>query len=75
MRRGMILTALGMALGLVAAIAAGRGLSTLLFGISPTDPLTLGSVALLLGLAAMFACYWPARRATRVDPIITLRAE
>ncbi|MDX1393286.1 MAG: ABC transporter permease [Gemmatimonadota bacterium] len=75
MRRGMILTGVGVTLGLLAAVAAGRGLSTLLFGISPNDPLTLGSVALLLGLAAMFACYWPARRATRVDPIITLRAE
>jgi putative ABC transport system permease protein len=75
MSRGVLLTGLGLGFGLIAAIGAGRALSSLLFEISPADPLTLASVVLLLGVAALFACYWPARRATRVDPIITLRAE
>jgi len=75
MSRGLWLTGLGLGLGLIVAIAVGRALSSLLFGIGPADPLTLISVALLLGVAALFACYWPARRATRVDPIVTLRAE
>jgi predicted permease len=75
MSRGLMLTGLGLVFGLIAAVAAGRTLSTLLFGVSPADPITLGSVTLLLGGAALFACFWPARRATRVDPIITLRSE
>ena len=75
MSRGLVLTGLGLVIGLIVAVAAGRTLSTLLFGISPADPITLGSVAVLLGGAAIFACYWPARRATRVDPMITLRSE
>ncbi len=75
MGQGAILTGLGIVLGLGGAIAAGRALSSLLFGVAPTDPLTLGGVTLLLGLSALFACFWPARRATRVDPMITLRTE
>ena len=75
MFRGAALTALGIVLGLAGALVAGRALSSLLFGVGPTDPITLGGVALLLGLSALFATFWPARRATRVDPIITLRAE
>ncbi|MDH3733869.1 MAG: ABC transporter permease, partial [Gemmatimonadota bacterium] len=75
MTRGLMLTGVGVALGLLAAVVAGRALSSLLFEVSPADPLTLISVALLLGLSALFACYWPARRATRVDPMITLRSE
>jgi len=73
--RGLLLTGLGAALGLVAAVAAGRALSSLLFGVSPTDPVTLIAVVVLLGGSALFASFWPARRATRVDPLITLRAE
>ena len=75
MGRGLALTAIGAVLGLLAAVAASRALSSLLFGVSALDPLTLVSVVLLLGASALFACFWPARRATRVDPIITLRAE
>jgi predicted permease len=75
MSRGLMLTGVGVGLGLLAAIGAGRALSTLLFEVSPADPLTLVSVAVLLGLSALFACFWPARRATRVDPMVTLRAE
>ncbi|HUI83970.1 MAG TPA: ABC transporter permease [Candidatus Binatia bacterium] len=74
-RQGMMLAALGVVLGLLGAFAASRALITLLFGVSPLDPLTYaGVVALLLGVAA-FACLRPARRAARIDPAMTLRAE
>jgi putative ABC transport system permease protein len=74
-RRGFGLTALGVLIGLAGAAAASRMLVTLLFGITPLDPMTYGGVvALLLGVAAG-ACFVPARRAARVDPAITLRAE
>lgn len=75
MRRGAWLTLGGLALGLAAALAAGRALSSLLFEVSPTDPLTLAGVAVLLASTAIFACYWPARRATKVDPLVALRSE
>ncbi|MGD8869095.1 MAG: ABC transporter permease [Gemmatimonadales bacterium] len=75
MRRGAWLTLGGLALGLAAALAAGQALSNLLFEVSPIDPLTLAGVATLLAATALFACYWPARRATRVDPLIALRSE
>lgn len=75
LRRGFLLTGLGVALGLAGALSAGRALSNLLFRVSPSDPVTLATVVGLLALAALVACYWPARKATRVDPIITLRAE
>jgi putative ABC transport system permease protein len=72
---GMRLTMLGLALGLAAALAVTRLLTGLLFGIKPTDPLTFAGVAILLSLVALTACYIPARRATRVDPIVALRHE
>ncbi|MEJ2312404.1 MAG: ABC transporter permease [Gemmatimonadales bacterium] len=75
MTRGLALTAGGLALGAAGALAASRALTSLLFEISPTDPMTLGVVATLLAGTALFACYWPARRATRVDPMVTLRYE
>jgi putative ABC transport system permease protein len=75
MNRGVALTAAGLALGLAGALAASRALASLLFEVSPTDPPTLAAVAILLAAAALFACYWPARRATRVDPMVTLRYE
>ena len=75
MTRGLALTGVGVVAGLTLAVISGRALSSLLFLVSPTDPATLASVTALLALAALFACYWPARKATRVDPIITLRAE
>ena len=75
LRRGLGLTALGMALGLGAALLAMRPLGRLLFGVSPGDPLTLAGVALLLGSAAFLACFFPARRAMRVDPLAALRHE
>jgi len=73
--RGVTLVVVGLAIGLAGAVALTRFMSTLLFGVTPTDPLTYASVALLLLAAALLASYLPARRATRVDPIIALRAE
>jgi putative ABC transport system permease protein len=65
----------GLALGLVAALIVTRFMSTLLFGVKPSDPLTLAAVAVILAAVTLVACYLPARRATRVDPLIALRYE
>jgi putative ABC transport system permease protein len=72
---GMRLAAIGIALGVGGALALTRLLTGLLYGIGPNDPGTLGAVATLLSLVALLACYLPARRATRVDPLIALRSE
>ena len=69
------LVLIGVVLGLLASVAATRGLSTLLFSIRPTDPVTYASVAALLTLVALLASYLPARRAMKVDPMIALRYE
>ena len=74
-KQGFILTFSGMAIGLIAAFAVTRFMSFLLFAVSPTDPLTFASITALLGAVAMLACYLPARKATRVDPMIALRYE
>jgi len=73
--QGLLLAVTGAAIGSVGAFAGTRVLTTSLFGVSPTDPLTFAVVASLLLLVAIVACYLPARRATRVDPAVTLRAE
>ncbi len=71
--RGMTLTVLGLVIGLAGAIAFTRVLKTLLFNVSTTDPLTFASVAGLLLGVALFACYVPARRAAKLDPLVALR--
>jgi predicted permease len=73
--RGMFLTLIGMAAGLAAAFALTRVMSALLFEVSATDRLTFGSSALLLGAVALLACWIPARRATKVDPLTALKHE
>ena len=73
--QGLRLAVLGIALGLTGAIALTRLMKGLLFGISPSDPLTFLSIALLLAVVALLACWIPARRATKVDPLTALRYE
>jgi putative ABC transport system permease protein len=73
--QGFKLAAFGIALGLAGAVAATRALRSLLFGVSPTDPLTFVAIPLLLALVALLACWFPARRATKVDPLVAIRSE
>jgi putative ABC transport system permease protein len=73
--QGIRMTLLGAAIGLVASLAVTRALSSLLFGVSATDPVTFIVVPVVLAFVAILACYLPARRAMRVDPIIALRYE
>src|SRR5262249_62193986 len=75
LRQGGALVGLGLALGLLGASATTQAMRSLLFGVSSTDLLTFVSVALLLTLVALLACWIPARRATKVDPLIALRCE
>jgi len=72
---GVRLTLIGAAVGLLVSLLVTRALASLLFGVSATDPLTFIAVPIVLALVAMLACYLPARRAMRVDPIIALRYE
>jgi len=74
-RRGMQLTLIGLAIGVAGALALTRLLASLLFGISPRDPVTLIAVAAVLSAVALLACYIPARRAAAVDPLVALRYE
>jgi len=74
-KQGLRLALLGVAAGLTGAWALTRLMSTLLFGVTPTDSVTLVSVVLTLAMVALLACYLPARRATKVDPLVALREE
>ena len=73
--QGMLLALGGTACGLVAGFLAARVVSGLLYGVSPKDPLTFGAVGGVLLTVAFPACYIPARRATRVNPLVALRTE
>ena len=73
--QGMIPTLIGTAVGVLAAAASARVIASLLFGVEPTDPATFAGVIALLLSVAFLACYLPARRATRVDPLVALRYE
>jgi putative ABC transport system permease protein len=69
------LVLLGIALGVAGATAGSGVLRSLLFGLSPLDPVAYGLVGMLLGVIAVLACYVPARKATRVDPVTALRSD
>jgi len=75
LRNGLALTASGVVIGLGGAFVLTRLLAVLLFGVQPTDALTFATVSLTLVIAALVACYLPARRAAKVDPLVALRYE
>jgi putative ABC transport system permease protein len=75
LRQGLRLTAIGLAIGLPVSLALMRGLSNQLYEVSPADPVTFVAVSTLLLVVALLACYLPARRATKVDPMVALRCE
>jgi len=75
LREGMRLAGIGFILGLIAALAAGRLISSLLHQVRPSDPAIIVLTALCLGAVALLACYLPARRAAQVDPMVALRHE
>ena len=75
LKESLLLVLVGVVIGVPIIFAAGKWISSLLFGVKPADPLALGAAALLMFVVAVFACYIPARRAMRIDPLIALRHE
>jgi len=75
LKQGLALTLTGVAAGVLCAIAGARAMSGLLYGVTATDPATFAAISLLLVIVATLACYLPARRAARVEPIAALRHE
>jgi ABC-type antimicrobial peptide transport system permease subunit len=75
MRQGAIQTALGVGVGVLLSLGVGRVLAQILYEVSPSDPFALISSSLLLAIAALLACFLPARRATHVEPLQALRTE
>jgi ABC-type antimicrobial peptide transport system permease subunit len=74
-RQGMVLAVSGVTIGLAAAFVLARLIRSLLFGVEATDPITLAGISLLLAMITLLACYIPAQRAARIDPLISLRCE
>jgi ABC-type antimicrobial peptide transport system permease subunit len=72
---GMLLVVIGLGAGLIGAAIVTRFLRSMLFSVTATDPVTFGSIALLLAAVALLACFIPARRATQVDPLVALRED
>jgi putative ABC transport system permease protein len=75
LKQGIILALIGVAIGLAGAIGLSKALSSVLYGISATDPVTFISVAVIMIAVALVACFFPARKATKVDPLTAMRYE
>jgi len=73
--QGVRLAAIGLVLGLIAALAMTRAMKSLLVGVSPTDPMTFAAISVFFFVIAILACWLPARRAAGVDPVVALRAD
>ena len=75
LRQGMTLAVIGVVIGVLSALTLTRFIGSMMFGITPTDPATYALITCLLVAVAMLACYLPARRATKVDPMVALRCD
>jgi ABC-type antimicrobial peptide transport system permease subunit len=75
LRQGMMLAGIGLILGLAVVFVLARFLTSMLYGVSPSDPVTFLGISFLLAMVALLACYLPARRAARIDPMIAIREE